>query len=81
MGKRDVCLEIERKENRLQVTDGHAGIKETVDKLAIENGVYSWSGHVLRRNEDDLLRRMMRFKIESKAGNTKEVMEEACRGG
>ena len=37
------------------------GLKETVDKLAKANGV-RWYGHVLRREEDDVLRKALAFE-------------------
>ena len=39
------------------------GLKETIDKLAKANGV-CWYGHVLRREEDDILRKALCFKVE-----------------
>jgi len=37
------------------------------DKLAKANGV-RWYGHVLRRNEDDAIRRVLAFKINGTQG-------------
>ena len=39
------------------------GLKETIDKLAKGNAV-RWYGHVLRREEDNILRKVLCFKVE-----------------
>ena len=39
------------------------GLKETIDKSAKANGVW-WYEHVLRREEDVVLRKMLCFKVE-----------------
>ena len=39
------------------------GLKEAIDKLAKANGV-CWYGHVLMREEDDNLRKVLCFKVE-----------------
>ena len=39
------------------------GLKETIDKLAKANGVH-WYRDVLRREEDDILRKALCFKVE-----------------
>ena len=39
------------------------GLKETVDKLAKANGV-RWLGHVLRREEDDVLRKALAYEVD-----------------
>ena len=39
------------------------GLKETIDKLAKANGV-RWYIHVLRREEDDILRKALCFKVK-----------------
>jgi len=36
-----------------------------VDKLAKANGVW-WYGHVLRRDDDDVLRRALDFKMNGR---------------
>ena len=41
------------------------GLKETVDKLAKENGV-RWYGHVLRRHEEDVLIKAMVHEVDRK---------------
>ena len=42
-------------------TGGHLGLQDTVDKLAKANGV-RWYGHVLRRDEGKVLRRVWTSK-------------------
>ena len=44
---------------------GMLGLKETVDKLAKANGV-RWYGHVLRRQDDDILRKALEFSVEGR---------------
>ena len=44
---------------------GMLGLKETVDKLAKTNGV-RWYGHVLRRHDDDILRKALEFSVEGR---------------
>ena len=39
------------------------GLEETIDKMAKANGV-CWYGHVLRREEDDILKRALCIKVE-----------------
>ena len=39
------------------------GLKETTDKLAKASSV-CWYGHVLRREEDDVLRKELCFKVK-----------------
>ena len=39
------------------------GLKETIDKLAKANGV-RWYRHVLRSEEEDILRKALCFKVE-----------------
>ena len=41
------------------------GLRETIDGLAKANGV-RWYGHVLRREEDDALRKALRFTLEGR---------------
>ena len=43
------------------------GFKETIGKLAKANGVH-WYGHVLRREEDDILRKALCFKVKAREG-------------
>ena len=43
------------------VTDGQVGIDETVEKLVKTNGVH-WYGHNMR-DEDDDIRKVLRFKV------------------
>ena len=44
---------VDRKTTEEQM--GMLGLKETIDRLAIANGV-RWYGHVLRRDDDNVLR-------------------------
>jgi len=46
---------------------GMLGLQDTVDKLAKSNGV-RWYGHVLRKDEDDVLRRTLDFKVNGRRG-------------
>ena len=39
------------------------GLIETIDLLAIANNVH-WYGHVLRREDDDVLRMALDFEVE-----------------
>ena len=39
------------------------GLQETIDGLAKANGV-RWYGHVLRREEDNVLKKALRFTVE-----------------
>ena len=41
------------------------GLNESIDKLAKANGV-RWFGHVLRRPNDDILQRTLRFEVKGK---------------
>ena len=41
------------------------GLSETIDRLARANAV-RWYGHVLRRDECDVLRRALDFQVEGK---------------
>jgi len=40
-------------------------INETFDKMAIASGV-PWFGHVLRRDESDVLREVLQFKVDER---------------
>ena len=57
-------------------------LKETIDRLATANGV-RWYGHVLRRDDDSVLRVVLDIKSErqEKASTTKEDLEETSGGG
>ena len=41
------------------------GLKETIDRLATANGV-SWYGHVLRRDDDSVLRVALNLEVTGK---------------
>ena len=51
---------------------GMLGLDETTDKMAKTNEV-RWHGHVLRREENDVIRKAWEFKIDGqkKRGRTK----------
>ena len=40
------------------------GLKKTIDQLSMANSVH-WYGHVLRREDDNVLRRILDFEVES----------------
>ena len=44
---------------------GMLGLKKTIDRLATANGV-RWYGHVLRRNDDSVLRVALNLKVSGK---------------
>ena len=63
------------------------GLEERVEQLARANGV-RWYGHVLRREDDDVLRKALEFKVNGtrKRGRPKkkwrkQVEEECVRVG
>ena len=39
------------------------GLNETIDQLAVANSVH-WYGHVLRREDGNILRRALNFEFE-----------------
>ena len=41
------------------------GLKETIDRLATANGV-RWNGHVLRRDDDSVLRVALNLEVSGK---------------
>ena len=41
------------------------GLKETLDRMAKANGV-RWYGHVIRRDDDNILKKTMMMKINGK---------------
>ena len=43
------------------------GLRETIDGLAKANGV-RWYGYVLRREEDNVLKKALRFTVEGQRG-------------
>ena len=43
--------------------DIHAGFDETMDQFAMANSV-RWYGHVLRREDGHILRRVVDFEVE-----------------
>ena len=63
------------------------GLKKSLEKLAKANGIH-WYGHVLRKEEDNILRRALEFSVsgQRKRGRPKktwrrQVEEEARRMG
>ena len=51
-----------KKRNTAELMD-RLGLRETIDGLANANGV-RWYGHVLRREEDNVLKKALRFTAE-----------------
>ena len=53
------------------------GLKETIDRLATANGV-GWYGHVLRRDDDSVLRVALNLEVSGKRkrGRPKKQVEE-----
>ena len=53
------------------------GLKETIDRLATANGV-RWYGHVLRRDDDNVLRVALDLEVSGKRkqGRPKKQVEE-----
>jgi len=43
------------------------GLNETLDKMAIGSGV-RWFGHVLRRDESNVLRKALQFEVDGQRG-------------
>ena len=63
------------------------GLKETIDQLAMANSV-PWNGHVLRREEGNVLRRALHFEVEGQRKKwrpkrmvKKQVEEESMKIG
>ena len=54
---------VDRKTNEEQM--GMLGLKETIDRLATANGV-RWYGHVLRRDNDSVLRVALNLEVTGK---------------
>ena len=54
---------VDRKTNEEQMD--MLGLKETIDQLATANGV-RWDGHVLRRNDDSVLRVALDLEVSGK---------------
>jgi len=59
-------------------------LNETLDKMAIASGV-QWFGHVLKRDESDVLREALQFEVDRRRGrgrprNTwKKQVEKKCK--
>ena len=58
------------------------GLKKTINRLATVNGI-RWYGHVLRRDDDSVLRVALNLGSEwqEKVRTTEEDLEEASGGG
>ena len=54
---------VDRKTTEEQM--GMLGLKQTIDWLAAANGV-RWYGHVLRRDDDSVLRVALNFEVSGK---------------
>jgi len=57
------------------------GLNETLDKMAIASRV-RWFGHVLRRDESDVLREALQFKMDGRRGrprNTWKKSRKKCK--
>ena len=50
------------------------GLKETLDKMALANGV-RWCGHVVRRDEESILKKAMMLQVngQQKRGRPKQT--------
>ena len=58
------------------------GLKETIDRLATSNGV-RWYGHVLRRDNDNVLRVALNLEVSGKRkrGRPKRTWRKQVEGG
>ena len=63
--------------DRKRSKDLMLGLNETIDQLAIANSVH-WYGHVLRREDDYVLRRALEFEVEGqrKKGKAKRTWQK-----
>ena len=52
------------------------GLKQTLDRTAKANGV-RWYGHVIRRDDNNIMKKAMMLELKAKARVTKNDMEEA----
>ena len=57
------------------------GLKETIDQLTMANSVH-WYGHVLRREDGHIIRRVLDFEVESqwKKGRPKRTWKLQVEG-
>ena len=67
---------VDRKTTEEQM--GMLGLKQTIDRLATASGV-RWCGHVLRRDDDSILRVALDFEVSGK--RKRGHLEEANGGG
>jgi len=51
------------------------GINETLDKMALASGV-RWLGHVLRRDENDVLREALQFEVDGRRGRPRNIWKK-----
>ena len=58
------------------------GLKETIDRLATANEI-GWYGHVLRRNDDSVLRVAMNLEVSGKRkrGQPKKTWKKQWKRG
>ena len=55
-------------------------LNEMLDKLVKANGV-QWYEHVLRRDDDDILREALQYEVAGKRNRTIEENMEKANGG
>ena len=74
-GESNVWSAAQRQKNDPQIY--MLGLNETVDQLAMANGVH-WYGHVLRREDGHVLRRALDFEVEGqrKKGRPKRTWKK-----
>ena len=70
---RAMC-EVKVIEKRSQEVMSLLGLKDTLDGLAKASGV-RWYGHVLRRDNDDILRRALDFEVTGRRGRAPQKMK------
>ena len=51
------------------------GLKETIYQLAVANSI-RWHGHVLRREDGDVLRKALDFEVEGQRKRPKRMWEK-----
>ena len=54
---------ISQTSNKSKVLTWMLGLNETIDRLAMADGVH-WYGHVLRREDGHILKRALCFEVE-----------------
>ena len=68
------------KENEKAILRRTLALKETIDQLATANEV-RWYGHVLRRDDNSVLRVVLDLEVSGNRKTTIEDLEEASVGG